>query len=291
MNALFPEFSTIPHEGTLMPTEVKTSTAIASIPPEAVNLAKNASVTLELMTSTVISTPEAFLAANDQLKMVKTQSREMDAARLAATADYRAAVDEINEFFKQPLNFLIRAEAVIKKEMTRYKIEEDARVAEAARIRQKAIDDARLKAEKEERERLADQAARDAVAKAAADVIAEASRKAEEAMDAGDDAGAEIHIAALKAAVAAAPIPVQPTVPAVVAPAPMIPAEIIRTKAAGVAFRKDWKVRVIDPAALPPEYTLPNLALLGKLATDKKELAECPGCEFYYDNVLISGRG
>jgi len=56
---------------------------------------------------------------------------------------------------------------------------------------------------------------------------------------------------------------------------------IIDTKiktAEGVSYQEKWNVEVIDITKLPPEYLLPNLTLLNKVAQTMKEKFNIPGC-------------
>jgi hypothetical protein len=51
--------------------------------------------------------------------------------------------------------------------------------------------------------------------------------------------------------------------------------------AAGTSLRTTWKFEITDEAALPHEYLMPNLLLIGKIVTATKDQTRIPGVRVY----------
>jgi len=83
---------------------------------------------------------------------------------------------------------------------------------------------------------------------------------------------------------AEAPAPVPLSRPA----APLPPPPPVKFN--GVAERKKWYAEVVDFAALPDEYKLPNMAMLNAVAVSKKDTAAVPGVKFTWRIESAVGR-
>ena len=81
-------------------------------------------------------------------------------------------------------------------------------------------------------------------------------------------------------------VPAPAPVPVPAAPLPPPPP----VKFSGVAERKKWYAEVVDFAALPDEYKLPNMAMLNAVAVSKKEMAAVPGVKFTWRIESAVGR-
>jgi len=86
---------------------------------------------------------------------------------------------------------------------------------------------------------------------------------------------------------AAVQAPVEAVAPAPARPLPPPPPPV---KFNGVAERKKWYAEVVDFAALPDEYKLPNMAMLNAVAVSKKEMAAVPGVKFTWRIESAVGR-
>lgn len=63
------------------------------------------------------------------------------------------------------------------------------------------------------------------------------------------------------------------------------PPEHVRTDLGTLGGRDNWKARVVDFAALPDEYKIPNESLLNSHARTTKGERPIPGVEFYNDRI------
>jgi hypothetical protein len=156
-----------------------------------------------------IVTAEDYTSAANELMRVKGQYKSIDKEREQLKAPSLEGCRRVDDFFRAPLQFLVKAEQILKGKLNHYDRQQDAiRVEEQRRADAVA---------RKERERIEAQALR-----------AQASGKVDKA-------------AALeqRAATIVAPI-IDRTPP----------------KVAGVQTREVWKYEVIDPAAVPREYTV-----------------------------------
>lgn len=103
-----------------------------------------------------ITTPEAFTFAGSKLAEVKARAKTLDELRREATRPLDQAKKKIMDWFREPQDRLMRAEAAIKRAMSDYSAEQDRiRRAEQARLEERA---------RRERERLEKRAAAAAAA-------------------------------------------------------------------------------------------------------------------------------
>ncbi len=103
-----------------------------------------------------ISTPYAYEFAGTKLTEVKERSKALDELRRTATRPLDQAKKAIMDWFREPQDRLLRAEAAIKRAMVDYSTEQDRqRRAEQARLEERA---------RHERERLEKRAAAAAAA-------------------------------------------------------------------------------------------------------------------------------
>lgn len=91
--------------------------------------------TFKLVDAFKIDSNESYTLAAEQLKKIKDQSRELTEERLGITRPMDEAKKKIMAHFKNPLDFLAKAEQVIKKGMVDYNaILEKKRLEEQKRL-------------------------------------------------------------------------------------------------------------------------------------------------------------
>jgi len=56
----------------------------------------------------------------------------------------------------------------------------------------------------------------------------------------------------------------------------------------GTYTRKIWKFKIVDQNQIPREYMIPDEALLSSIAKTKKEKAQIPGVEFFFEETIAS---
>jgi len=107
---------------------------------------------LARVTGIEIKTNEEFDHAAIDLKRVKAKAKELDATRKSITQPIDAAKKRVMDFFREPLDFLARAEKELKRGMITYQDrQEQIRLQAEAKAREQA---------RKEREKLEAQAAR-----------------------------------------------------------------------------------------------------------------------------------
>ncbi len=57
----------------------------------------------------------------------------------------------------------------------------------------------------------------------------------------------------------------------------------------GIAFKSQWKARVVDENAVPREYLIPDILKLNRIATVTGGGLDIPGVEFYEETIVASG--
>ena len=194
----------------------------------------------------VIANNDALEGAADLVKQIKGKYNELDALRKSLTAPLDESKKRIMAFFKPPLERLASAESAIKGGIVSFSQEQE-------RKRQEAIREQRRELERQAR-------AKEAEAKAA-----EAAGKAERAAELRQE---KVEIRQEKAAV----------------PVLTPPAEV--RKVEGVATRKTWHFKIVDLAAVPRDFLIPNEKLLQSVATSLKEKAAVSGVEFYFEESV-----
>lgn len=69
-------------------------------------------------------------------------------------------------------------------------------------------------------------------------------------------------------------------------PAPTLQSTVVKPK--GIATKKIWKYRIVDEAAIPRKYLIPNEKMLGELARATRGVVEIAGVEFYAEDTLAA---
>jgi hypothetical protein len=96
-----------------------------------------------------VTTADEYQAAADEVMAIKSKWKEIEDARKALKQPVDEAAKRIQSFFKPPLDFLARAENIIKRKMVSWKSEQDRIAREEQR---KAEEKARKERERLERE-------------------------------------------------------------------------------------------------------------------------------------------
>ncbi len=134
--------------------------------PDTDAITRSANAAVRMANSFVITSPEDFTLAGEELQSVKGKINKLESQRTSITGPMNKALDAVNALFKGPMTALKNAEATIKGAMLTFSNEQDRlaaiarREAEevAAKERQRLADEAR-RVEQEaaaERQRLAD---------------------------------------------------------------------------------------------------------------------------------------
>lgn len=235
-------------------------TSLSSIqPPDGEAIKAKAQQTLASVANYRIASDEEYTLAGEELVAIKTKAKRLEEQRTSITGPLNAAVKAVNDLFREPADYLNRAEATVKAAMISYT---QAKEAAAAAARAEA-------------ERMA-RAAREA-AEAAARQAAELARQgnAEEA--------AKLEAQAIEAELSAA------------ASAPVVP---IAPKAAGVSkVSVKHKARVTHIRLFLAHALLDGndhlLGLVGisesglnKLASAMGPAMKVPGVELYEERSI-----
>lgn len=216
-----------------------------SIPTPSNAASDRAKEALDRAQSVTITTAEQYEAVADDLKQVKAKWKEVDDQRKALLAPIDEARKKTHGFFRAPLEFLERAETLLKGKLVAYQDEQERRrqeeqrkvEAEARRERERLEAEAR-EAERKAREK-ADEQRRQAEEAAAAGKTEEAARLAARA-DATEAKGAERAGAKLHQAETFV--------------APIIHREA--PKVGGITSQVVWDFEITDLAAIPREYLM-----------------------------------
>lgn len=238
--------------------------------------------------SYVVNSPEMAEAANSDLGEIKALHKSVESMRKEMKQPHMDAAKAVDDAFRQPIEFLKRAEEVQKGAIQKYldaierariEAEREARAkaeAERRRIEAERAAEARAAAEKARAERERIEAERRAALAAA-----EASGQIEEAQFV-EDPTETARLAELEAqARAAAEAAQEPVfIPEV------LPAEAEPVALAGISQRTTYEAEVVDLMELvkavaagqvQPEVLLPNTKVLNGLAKTMKEALRIPG--------------
>ncbi len=201
-----------------------------------------------------IDTTEKYVASADDLKRIKAKAKELNDTRMSLTRPIEESKKKIIAFFREPLEYLARAEIAVKKamigwqtEQERIRREEEAKLAEIQRK------------EAERLQREADKEAARAESLKTDKAKAAAAAKAEE----------------LKAQ-AEATTAIAPTVESTV------------EEVSGISTRKVWKFKIEDISKLPREYMIPDEKYIGQIVRASKGKKEIPGVKIYSEDVIAS---
>ncbi len=108
----------------------------AIMPKEAQEKADEAASLLVIYTSLEVTTPPAYTAAGDDLKLLKSKWKELDALRKTMTKPLDESKNRIMEFFRGPLACLKEAQTAVSQAMVGYNQEQEKkRRLEEERIR------------------------------------------------------------------------------------------------------------------------------------------------------------
>lgn len=211
-----------------------------------------------------ISTPEQYEGAAAELREIKGKFNEIDAQRKELVKPINEAHDRIQNFFRGPLNFLSKAEGIVKGKIADYQREQE-------RIRQEAQRAAneRARREREETEARAREAERKAREKAEADRKAAAEAEAAGRADEAAKLSARADRTENKAAEKAQSLELQ----AASVVAPVIEHEA--PKVDGLKTRDVWKFEITDASKINPLFLMPDEKKIA--ATVKALKGDAPG--------------
>jgi hypothetical protein len=218
---------------------------------ESYALIQAASNQLHLVEAVAIATPEEAQGAVDQIAQIKGLAKKIVNHRLSKTKPLDEDKEKIMDFFRPAVEWLDKAEALLKNAVNVFNAEQRKRQAEAEAERRRL--------ETEERERQA-----------------EAQRQAEALLVQAEDAAPE-QAEVLEAQAEALQEVAKPLA---------LPVTFIPEKTKGASTRQNWKFRIVDPAYIPREYLMIDEKKLGAYAKAMKASASVPGVEFYPEDVL-----
>lgn len=228
---------------------------------------------LDAAQALVIATPEQYEAGAEQLKVIKAKAREIDEARKSLKRPIDEAAARIQAFFKPPLEFLTKAEGIVKGKLTTYQAEqeklrreEQARAEEAARKERERLERLRIAAEAKAREKEAELRRQAAEANAAERAKIEAKMQAEADKAAAKQAELDARAASV-------------TAPVIHREAP---------KVEGLSTRTVYKFRIKDPAAIPREYLAIDEGKIRKVVQALKGDTNIPGVEVYAEESMAA---
>lgn len=243
--------------------------------PQAIALATEAQLIKTRAGAVVVRSPREYeLAAGDRGK-IKLKFKEIETRRVYLKAPALEQCRRIDEFFREPLQFLKDAESGIERAMLAYQNEERKAAAEEQRSReaearkQREALKAKARAEREEADRAA----------------AELRRKGEEARKAGDLATAvTMRNQAERLVEASEEKAVEIEAQAETVVAEKIAAEIPIVQ--GLHNRTIWRARVVNAKLVPDEYKVINDKALQAFARATKGQVPLAGVEFYPEHGL-----
>ena len=144
----------------------------------------------------VVDSPDMLQTAGEDLRAIKSLQKEVEEKRVAITGPLNQALSAVNNLFRAPEDYLVRAEGSLKSAILTYQQEQERIAAEARRAAEEEArrERERLMREAREQEAKARQAAADAraaaeaAAKAKAEGDEEAARQAQEQAAAATEA-------------------------------------------------------------------------------------------------------
>lgn len=118
-----------------------------------------AQAALTSATDIIIDSSDMAEIAGDELREIKGLQKMVEAQRVSITGPLNAAVKSVNDLFREPAEWLVKAENSVKRSLVAYttKVEEEARAAKriadaAAAVERKRLDDIRIAAETAQRD-------------------------------------------------------------------------------------------------------------------------------------------
>lgn len=258
---------------------MKTTDTIAYDASVAIVLTGNAQNALDNAKDYTIDSQTMLELASDDLKRVKALQKEVEAKRTAITGPLNAALSAVNALFAPPKEYLLQAEAILKRAMVAYTSEQE-RVAAIARAEAEA-------AARAERVRLA------AIEREQQEAARMAQVAAQAAAAAGDEEAAQRAMAEAEAAQQMAAVTSLAAQIVTVAPQTDAPAKV-----AGISSRVTYRAEVVDLMALtqavatghaPIEAIQPNLKFLGAQARAFKKAGPLyPGVESVAEHSIAA---
>lgn len=126
--------------------------------PDSAAITGAAERSLNNANSMVIDSPEMYQVAADDLSAVKRKQKELEEQRTGIVKPLNEAVKRVNDLFRSPMEFLTKAEGVLKIRMLTYQNEQERkRQEEAARIRREQEERAAQERRRIEEQRRADE--------------------------------------------------------------------------------------------------------------------------------------
>lgn len=250
-------------------------TEIAVIDDKAQALAVEAQSIKTRAVSVLVRSPHEYELAAGERAAIKAKHKEIEARRVHLKAPALEQCRRIDEFFREPLQFLKDAENAYGRAMLAYQNEERRAAAEEQRKRdeearqQREALEAKAKAEREAADREA----------------AELRKKEEAARKAGDLAAAVILRNQSERLVEESEeraIEIEYKAETVVAERIVAEVPVVQ----GVSTRTIWRARVLNAKLVPDEYKVVNEKMLQDFARATKGKVALPGVEFYAEQAL-----
>lgn len=226
------------------------------IPVEVQKVVEQTEIMVKTYDNYLISTQETYANAGEDLRAIKSKSKELDDLRKSLTKPLDESKKRIMEFFNRPLDFLAKAESAVKSAMLKYQQAQEA----IRRAEEKRLADIQRKAA-EELERQAREAEEKAGKLKSAKAKEAAELKAKELRE--------------KAAVTEA-----------IAPAVESKVEAV----AGISTRTIWRFRIVDVNKIPREYMIPDEKLIDSFGKATRGQKKIEGVEFYSDEIISARR-
>lgn len=250
-------------------------TEIAVIDDKAQALAVEAQSIKTRAVSVLVRSPHEYELAAGERAAIKAKHREIEARRVHLKAPALEQCRRIDEFFREPLQFLKDAETAYGRAMLSYQDEERRAATEEQRKRD---EEARQQREALEAKARAERAAADREA-------AELRRKEEAARKAGDLAAAVTLRSQSERLVEESEeraIEIESKAETVVAERIVAEVPVVQ----GVSTRTIWRARVVNAKLVPDEYKVVNDKMLQDTARATKGKVQIPGVEFYAEQKL-----
>lgn len=243
-------------------------------------LTAQAQTLLASATDIVIDSVLMFESAGEELQAIKALQKKVEDQRTAITKPMNDALKAVNDFFRAPAQFLVQAEAAIKRPMVTWTSEQERLAAEARREAE------RLAAA--ERERLAAiQREQEAAQRRAEKASQEAAKAAMDAVAAGDiELAQELAAEAVAQGNAAEAAMADANVTAMTAEIVTFRPAMVAAKVAGISGRTTYKAETPDLMALakavvsgsaPVQCLLVNEQFLGAQARALKTTGKLYG--------------
>lgn len=244
---------------------------------KAAQLVQVATQTKDQALTLLVRSPHEYEQVSGFLSQIKTKFNEIEGHRKYLKEPFLEGGKRVDEFFRAPLQFLKEAETTAKQKLLGYEDEqrliaaEEQRKLEAKARKEREALEAKARKEREEADAKARELERQAAEARAAGDLAESVKMLNQASKIVEKSEAKAEAIQSKAEQVIAP-KVEAYIPPVV----------------GQFSKTVWKARVVDANSLPREYTLPNQAMLDKMAAATKGQVPIQGVEFYSEQVMAA---